>query len=166
LKKVRKENLELRENIRKLETMLREVSKGTYGIAKVATTLTSASLSKMERDYGKLEAADIIYVVNPTFTQDDAVERLFKENVLAVIVEEPSNEFKNALEAKAIPVIELNEIKDYIVKVGEVVFFKRELREEAKTRKEILKKFMLEKTRINLEKIVKEYRSERWGIPF
>ena len=165
LKRVRKENLELRENIRKLETMLREVSKGTYSVAKVATTLTLASLSKMERDYGKLETADIIYVINPTFTQDEAVERLFKEDVLAVIVEKPSDEFKNTLEAKAIPVIELSEVKDYIVKVGETVFFKEELREEAKARKEILRKFMLEKTRIDLEKIIKEYRSERWGIP-
>ena len=164
LKKVEKENLELRENIRKLEMMLREVSKGTYSIAKTATTLTLASLSKLERDYGKLENYDIVYIVNPAFAQEEAVERLFKENILAVLVEKPSREFKSLLESKAIPVIELNEVKDYVIKIGEIVFFKEELKEEAKARKEALRKLMLEKTRIDLEKIIREYRSERWGI--
>jgi len=164
LKKVEKENLELRENIRKLEMMLREVSKGTYSIAKTATTLTLASLSKLERDYGKLENYDMVYIVNPAFAQEEAVERLFKENILAVLVEKPSREFKSLLESKAIPVIELNEVKDYVIKIGEIVFFKEELKEEAKARKEALRKLMLEKTSIDLEKIIREYRSERWGI--
>ena len=164
LKKVEKENLELRENIRKLEMMLREVSKGTYSVAKTATTLTLASLSKLERDYGKLENYDMVYIVNPAFAQEEAVERLFKENILAVLVEKPSKEFKSLLESKAIPVIELNEVKDYVIKIGEIVFFKEELKEEAKARKEALRKLMLEKTRIDLEKIIREYRSERWGI--
>ena len=164
LKKVEKENLELRENIRKLEMMLREVSKGTYNVAKTATTLTLASLSKLERDYGKLENYDIVYIVNPAFAQEEAVEQLFKENILAVLVEKPSREFKSLLESKAIPVIELNEVKDYVIKIGEIVFFKEELKEEAKARKEALRKLMLEKTRIDLEKIIREYRSERWGI--
>jgi len=164
LKKVEKENLELRENIRKLEMMLREVSKGTYNVAKTATTLTLASLSKLERDYGKLENYDIVYIVNPAFAQEEAVERLFKENILAVLVEKPSREFKSLLESKAIPVIELNEVKDYVIKIGEIVFFKEELKEEAKARKEALRKLMIEKTRIDLEKIIREYRSERWGI--
>ncbi len=164
LKKVEKENLELRENIRKLEMMLREVSKGTYSVAKTATTLTLASLSKLERDYGKLENYDMVYIVNPAFAQEEAVERLFKENILAVLVEKPSREFKSLLESKAIPVIELNEVKDYVIKIGEIVFFKEELKEEAKARKEALRKLMIEKTRIDLEKIIREYRSERWGI--
>ena len=144
--------------------MLREVSKGTYSIAKTATTLTLASLSKLERDYGKLENYDIIYVVNPAFAQEEAVERLFKEDILAVLVEKPSKELKNLLESKAIPVIKLNEVKDYVIKIGEIVFFKEELKEEAKARKEALRKLMIEKTRIDLEKIIREYRSERWGI--
>lgn len=164
LKKVEKENLELRENIRKLEMMLREVSKGTYSVAKTATTLTLTSLSKLERDYGKLENYDMVYIVNPAFAQEEAVERLFKENILAVLVEKPSREFKSLLESKAIPVIELNEVKDYVIKIGEIVFFKEELKEEAKARKEALRKLMIEKTRIDLEKIIREYRSERWGI--
>ncbi len=166
LKRAERENAELREKLRKFEIVLREISKGSYKLAKTATTLTLTSLSKMERDYGELKDNDLVYVLNPTFIQEEAVEKIVKGNVLAILAEKPSEEFKSILESKAVPVIEISEIRDFIIKLGDMLMFRNELVEEAKARKKALRELMVKRATIDLEKIVKEYRSERWGIPF
>lgn len=165
IKKYEIENIKLQQELSNLKSIILQVGLGKYKLAKTLTTLTLTSISKVEREVGKIERNDIIYVLNPTFVQEDALNKMLKLEVLSVIVDNSTDEFKEVLENSGIPVIRIEEIKDYIVKVfGNILLYTEEVKKEAKIRREVLRKRLIEQKNINLEKLITEYRIERWGL--
>lgn len=162
--KIRDEELrELKNKIVSLEKALISLSKGEYKLMKPLSSLTLNSISHTEKEYGKICENDILFIENLTFIQKEVLDEIKRRNILAIITCNVSSEAKETLNSILIPVINLNEIAELVVKVSDnIILYKPELEEYAKQVKEELKQKYIKP--LDLEKIILEYRKERWRL--
>lgn len=164
LKKYERENLRLKQEIADLKSIIITISKHNYRLAVPITTLTLTSISKAEREYGPIGKDSIIYVVNPVFVQKEALSKLVEAEILSIVVHEPEEEFVRGVENQGIPVLKIEDIKDYIIRVFDnIVLYNNTLIKVAKKRKKELEEKLRARKTLELEDLIMKYRMERWG---
>lgn len=164
LKKYEQENLNLKQEIANLKIMIVEVAKQNYKIAIPITTLTTTSISKAEREYGQIEKNSVIYVLNPTFTQKEAILKLVEANVLSILTENPTEEFTKAVEEHGIPVISIDNVREHIIiPFDNIVLYSQNLVKIVKEKKKELEEKLKAKKKVELEDLIMRYRMERWS---
>lgn len=161
--KTRSEEVQiLKSKVTSLEKALIEVSRGEYKLMKILSSLTINSIARSEKEYGRIDRDDILFIDSLTFIQKEALDIVKNRNILAVVVNNVSSEAKNALNNALIPIINLSEVKDQVKKVTDsIILYKPTLEDYARILKEELKR-KFEKP-MDLEKLIIEYRRERWG---
>lgn len=159
-KSLEKELNKLRNDIALYKKYFIQILRGEVIPARRLHMLTSDALVKSEKILGEIKKGEILYVENPGYFELDAIEKLAKVKVKAVLLDDIEGKgLIDALKKNLIPVLRLNE---YLVgELFDVILVRTDVVLDAdKIRKE------LEEERRKLEKsqlleILKEYRSSR-----